>query len=191
LKDVSQSNPDNESFRFALGQAYEYSGPMLEKAGDRQQAQQDYRLAIAIFQEAAVADPKDELAHRFLGFTYQYAGKLLVREGDVPGGLADLHQALAIFQPIVQPRPENDFVLSGTAETYAGMGMAEAALASDKKLPAAQRAQHWREAAGWYKKSLDIWIKMRDRGALALVDVHKPDELTREIAACNDRALRP
>jgi len=37
---------------------YEYSGPILEKAGDRVQALQNYREAIAIFPQARSPIPK-------------------------------------------------------------------------------------------------------------------------------------
>ncbi len=190
LQDSSKKNPDNGSLRFGLGQAYEYSGPILEKAGDRVQALQNYREAIAIFQQASIADPKDELARRFLGFSYQYAGRLLVKEGNIQGGLADLRHALAIFESTLSSDAGNDFAFSGAAETYSGMGFAEAALAASQNVPSARRAQHWREAEAWYNKSLEIWLQMRDRGALARIDADKPEQIATAIAKCHEGLKR-
>jgi tetratricopeptide (TPR) repeat protein len=191
VKNISDKNPDNGALRVGLGQAYEFFGPILEKAGDRVQGLQNCRRAVAIFRQATAADPKDELTRRFLGFSYQCVGKLLVKNGEVEQGLVNLHQALAIFQSAPPAESENDFVLSGTAETYSGMGMAEAALATNKKLVFDQRVRHWREAESWYQRSLEIWAQMRNRGALARVDADKPEELTKEIAKCEARAVHP
>jgi hypothetical protein len=105
-----------------------------------------------------------------------------VKEGNIQGGLADLRHALAIFESTLSSDAGNDFAFSGAAETYSGMGFADAALAASQNMPSAQRTQHWLEAEAYYNKSLEIWLQMRDRGALARIDADKPEQIAKAIA---------
>ena len=100
-----------------------------------------------------------------------------------------LHEAQTIFRSFLTNETKNDFVLSGTAETYSAMGLAHVALAQRAKSTTSQREEHWREARAWFRRSLDIWLDMRGRGALAKVDNEKPQEMMQHLATC-DAALR-
>jgi non-specific serine/threonine protein kinase/serine/threonine-protein kinase len=185
LKGLSERNPDNAPLRFSLGQTYETLGLTLEKTGDLIEALQAQRQALAIFQNVSAADPTDELTKRFLGFSYGDVGRLLIKSHDVTGGLENLQKSLAIFKSLPSADQNNDFALSGMAGTCTGMGMAHAALAMTKGATVGQQLTHWREARSWYQKSLDIWLEMRSRGALARVDADKPQDMAGEIAQCD------
>jgi eukaryotic-like serine/threonine-protein kinase len=190
MKQVSERNPDNATLRFSLGQSYETLGQTLEKIGDLVEALQTQCQAMAIFRSVSAADPADELTRRFLGFSHGEVGKLLVKTGDVTGGLDNLREALTIFKSLPDAEQNNNFALSGLAGTYSGMGLAHAALATAKGMRVGQQSEHWHEARSWYQKSFDIWLGMRSRGALALVDVDKPQEMVREIAQCDTAIAR-
>jgi len=185
MKELSQRNQDNATLRFSLGQAYETLGQTLEKTGALAEALQTQRQAFAIFRNVSYADPTNELSRRFLGFSYGEVGRLLVKKGDLTGGLDDLREALTIFKSLPSAEQNNDFALSGLAGAYSGMGLAHAALATAKGARVEQQLEHWHEARSWYQKSLDIWLGMRSRGALARVDADKPQEMVGRIAECD------
>jgi serine/threonine protein kinase len=190
MTEASERNPDNATLRFSLGQSYETLGQTLEKTGDLVEALQTQRQALAIFRGVSAADPTDELTRRFLGFSYGEVGKLLIKRGDVTGGLDDLREALTIFKSLPSAEQNNDFALSGLAGAYSGMGLAHAALATSKGAGVEQQLEHWHEARSWYQKSLDIWLGMRSRGALASVDNDKPQEMAGGIAQCDTAIAR-
>ncbi len=67
-----------------------------------------------------------------------------------------------------------------------GLGIAHAALAASR-LPAAERASHWRAASASFKASLAFWVEMRDTGRATSADeLGAPDRLAREIARCDE-----
>jgi tetratricopeptide (TPR) repeat protein len=190
MKELSEQNQDSATLRFSLGQAYESLGQTLEKNGDLAEALQTQRQAFAIFQNVSASDPTNELSQRFLGFSYAEVGRLLVKRGDVTGGLENLGNALTIFKTLPSEEQNNNFALSGLGEAYSGMALAHAALAAAKGVSVEQQLQQWREARSWYQKSLDIWVEMRSRGALARVDADKPQEMAGGIAQCDAAIAR-
>ena len=64
-----------------------------------------------------------------------------------------------------------------------------AALGASSNLGATEQRQQWRTARELYARSLDVWQDMQKRGILTAEDATKPQDLTREIARCDD-ALR-
>lgn len=190
MKELSEQNQESATLRFSLGQAYESLGQTLEKNGDLAEALQTQRQAFAIFQNVSASDPTNELSQRFLGFSYAEVGRLLVKRGDVTGGLENLGNALTIFKTLPSEEQNNNFALSGLGEAYSGMALAHAALAAAKGVSVEQQLEQWREARSWYQKSLDIWVEMRSRGALARVDADKPQEMAGGIAQCDTAIAR-
>lgn len=49
----------------------------------------------------------------------------------------------------------------------------------------AERAARWREARGWFERSLNIWNTLRAAGTLSRAETARSDEATREIASCD------
>jgi tetratricopeptide (TPR) repeat protein len=188
LEELSAAAPANAPLREYVAESYEDLGSLLEGNGDLAKALESFRKAQAMFQALAVADPTDVLAKRLLGFTYQQIGCIMVDQGDPARGLESLRSGLAIFQALPAAGPKNIYILSGFADSYFGFGRAYSALASGKNIPLAKQMEHWREARGWYQKSLDIWLDMRSHNGLTPDDSEKPARIAREIAKC-DAAL--
>ncbi len=59
------------------------------------------------------------------------------------------------------------------AETLARLG---AALANDSNSETSRR-----DAAEFYRRSLEIWLTMREKGILSVADADKPDQIAKEI----------
>jgi hypothetical protein len=45
--------------------------------------------------------------------------------------------------------------------------------------------QRWREAHSWYRRSLDIYLDLRNRSSLASGERNQPDAIANEIAKCD------
>ena len=71
---------------------------------------------------------------------------------------------------------------------YASPGKAYTMLAADENTSAKDRVRFWREARTWFKRSMDVWLDLRQHGTLREVDGGKPEEINLEIAKC-DAAL--
>ncbi len=87
-------------------------------------------------------------------------------------------QAAALFavEPVRSEFPAK------LAESYAGMGDAQARLAG--ALPPSARAAQWLAARRSYEESLGIWIALRDRKKLAPDQVDRPAQIEERIARC-------
>ncbi len=101
------------------------------------------------------------------------------------GALESYRKALTYYEALKAANPR----VGADSELYANLGKVHTMLASDAKIPPAERIGHWREARGWYQRSLDAWLDRRHRGMINKDNANKPEEVAREIAKC-DAALR-
>ncbi len=83
-------------------------------------------------------------------------------------------QGAKIEEVLVASSPTNTNAQNTLALLYSQLGQ------SEKEL------KDWPAAKGAYQKSLAIYQDMKGKGTLAAPDATKPDELTREIARCED-----
>ena len=60
-----------------------------------------------------------------------------------------------------------------------------AAYLASKQSPQSGAALHWRDALSRYQKALDIYIRIRARGALHAEHANEPRRLEREIERCS------
>jgi hypothetical protein len=100
--------------------------------------------------------------------------------------LLDLKRALATLEPLDSAHSSSADLRAQMAETYSGLGQAfEVQLRDDKGL--ARRRQDLRTACGWYRKSVDTWLDLRQHNSLDAADRELPDAAARALADCSAR----
>ena len=98
-------------------------------------------------------------------------------------------ESLELTRRFVESDPDDADVQRILGASYRNIGHAHRFLGQDRQRPWSQRLDHWREAESWLKKSLAVFIDMRERGILAKDDAGLPDEIAAEIAACEEKLL--
>ena len=71
------------------------------------------------------------------------------------------------------------------------LGRCHLLAATSPQTEATRRGEHLHDAKSAYQRSLEIWIALRDRGALSVADAGKIDEATRQIALCEAELAGP
>ena len=105
--------------------------------------------------------------------------------GEIIEALNSYRQAIKIREQLSARDPENAEARAELASSYAKLGQAYIALASNPRIRSANRAEKWREARAWLQRSLKIWTIMRDNGTLPGSDEYQPDGIATQIARCD------
>jgi hypothetical protein len=82
--------------------------------------------------------------------------------------------------------PGNAAIRSFFGDTYSDLAEAQATLAASQATPTEQRGERWRSARNLYGKSLEIWLDLQQRKTLGQPDGGKPEEVSRQIARCEE-----
>jgi tetratricopeptide (TPR) repeat protein len=184
-KALSDADPADTNARRQVYATYRQMGNALLLTSNVQGALESYRKALLVFQELSQADPNNTETQYDVALSYRKIGEALTRNGDVASALDNYRQALPGFEALVARSPANAKTRTDLALTYYDLGMARSKFEPAKS----QSEDRWREARGWYQKSLDIYQDMKSKGTLNGTDAGKPDELAKEIAKC-DAALK-
>ncbi|HJQ23336.1 MAG TPA: hypothetical protein VKA60_05430 [Blastocatellia bacterium] len=115
-------------------------------------------------------------------------GGTYVLSGNFTAGLEYHHKAVAGLESLVQSDPNNAVVAGDLAYAHSLIANTHERMA-DAAGSRNQRVQHWREAKGWYQKSLSGWLGLESRGTLANADKGEPERIRQAIAKC-DTALQ-
>ncbi|MBI2838996.1 MAG: protein kinase, partial [Acidobacteria bacterium] len=121
-----------------------------------------------------------------LATSHDRIGELLLETGNVSAALARFRSTLALREKLVKESPTSKQARSGLSGSHSRIGSALNALGDTKG--ARERAEHGRQARGWYEKCLEVLIQMRDNKTLSPSQPRAPDEIRGEIAKC-DKAV--
>ena len=128
----------------------------------------------------SIAKGSDYLEARLqLALAHKYFGNALNKDNRAREALDSYGKALQILDT-ERMRAGNSPAL---ARLYADMGDAETSLASKTMAP-----ETWREAKGWYQRSVDIWKELEQQGSLKPDDAKLLAETLEKISKC-DAAL--
>ena len=175
LEQLSTAYPTNSTVREYLGESYGNVAAVLRRQGRGEQSlQYDYK-ANEIFSQLASADPNNALSRDNYAISEVDIGNEFVQEKHVTQGLPHLRKALSIFEATEK---KSNYNIAGLAESDSALGNAYVVMADKDKSPQ-KRAEHLRDAAQWYRKSLSTWDQEPDHGAL---DPLESDE-TRAVVA--------
>ncbi|HEY1265060.1 MAG TPA: protein kinase, partial [Terriglobales bacterium] len=185
LEEVSRANPNVAPLREYLGEAVLRLAGFKRDQGDGAGALETHRRAHQIFQELVAADPKDSLARANIGFAAVGMGNSLLMSGQPDDAVPVLEAAVASFQAMSPESAGNRYVRTGLASSYAALGGAYLTWAGDLNLSSAERRKKWREARGWYEKSLGVWNDKVKRGELENDEREDVEMVNASLAKCD------
>jgi eukaryotic-like serine/threonine-protein kinase len=185
---LAAANPNDARARRELSVSYSRTGDVFWASGDKNKALENYREALKIREELSAADPTNAQAKRDLAIAYGNLGSTLAEVEDSSGASDALHKSLVIFESLSAKDPSNAVARLDLAFCCTTLAEASATLGSQEKLTAGVREQRWREARAWYQRGLDVYVELRNRGALRPSDSDQPEKIAAEIAKC-DAAL--
>jgi non-specific serine/threonine protein kinase/serine/threonine-protein kinase len=173
-----------------LAYMYNNIGNAMARLGDFKNGLEYLRKGLAAREAVVASDPKSANArHRLAVSTYQLGGAM-VRSGDLAAGIENHRKAVTILEALHQVDPANAAVQGDLAYVYSLVANTLVRMAESEKTRAADKPAHWRDARGWYQKSLIHWTYLRDRGALVKQDEKEPERIAGEIAKCDNALSR-
>ncbi|HLV85598.1 MAG TPA: serine/threonine-protein kinase [Candidatus Sulfotelmatobacter sp.] len=153
MKQLSDANPSNATFREWLGESYGIWADQLKRKADLDGALSLQQRAHDIFSQLNAADPNNRLAADNLAFTKLAMERILIQQGKTQRGIHLARAALVLFEPRGAKDLWNE---TGASMSYYDMGTAYAALAA-RSTSTADQAAEWREARSWYQKADEVW----------------------------------
>jgi tetratricopeptide (TPR) repeat protein len=127
--------------------------------GDIQAALADLRVVVQATGELAEKKPGDIGVRAVRRSAHRRLGDLLREQGDLAGARASLREALRLAEERSTERPDDLGTRWALADTYAGLGRLERAVALEAKHVPAERREAARASVAWHGKSLEIWAR--------------------------------
>lgn len=157
-------DPTSALQRSDLSISYTNLGDILSRMGQLSGALERYRQALAVDQALVAADPKDVRARAYLARTDARIGSVLLKSGNAARSVAYFRRALTMKEELLAADPVNLRNQSDVAAYSAQLGSAYAEMGA--MVPIDKQAEGWQQARSWYQRSLDVWAKLRKKGAL-------------------------
>jgi tetratricopeptide (TPR) repeat protein len=159
-------------------------GRMLTQLGNKKEAFENFHKAMAIGRRLAASDPQNAQASSDLSACYESVGDSQLAFGEVTVAMESYRQAITIREQLSAQDPENAVARAELASSYARLGQAYIAVASSAKVALPNRAESWREAREWLRRSLTVWTSMRENGTLPGSDATELDKIATQITRC-------
>lgn len=229
LEAVLRREPDNLRAKVSLGNAHILIADVLEKMGRREEAVNQYRVAVTFCAGLPAQDLADARLRELLSESHTKLGVVLERMDRREEAIEHYRAVIAIYadSPVKEPADARIRYILRTAHAKLGailkvsapveaMKHLGTALEIDEALDArnlsdatalrfalerknlaematelgdsASAIKHWQAAREWRKKSLAIFLDMRERGMLPVSHTARPEEIEKEITRC-DTAL--
>jgi len=118
---------------------------VLERLGQRNQAIEELRTAVAVAKDLVARDATNISARQLLGVGLRTRASHLLQTGDASGAEHDLQQSQETLANLYRENPNNLMFLRDLADCYRGMG------------DLAARRSDWEGAKLQYQKSLQLW----------------------------------
>jgi tetratricopeptide (TPR) repeat protein len=181
-----KADPKNARLQqFVLENEY-WTGYYLEEKSLPEQALPHLQAALVGYRNLTLADAQDVLAMRYLGKCYMSVGRALAAEGKASQGILSAGEAVRILEALVAAdRADTAFKPSDLAYARSALGEAYSRLAQQSGRSKTAKIASWREARSWYQKSLDTWLRLKEKAPLAQFDAAQPDYISGEISRCN------
>jgi len=126
----------------------------------------------------AKRDPADQRFPEDLGLALRTLADHRLEMGDTAGAERDLQRSLGLLEPLYQANSRNLILLRDLADCYQGFGDLSAS------------RSNWRQALGWYQKSLDLWGRWKQVGASSVYDRQRHDLAARLVAQAAKNSSR-
>ena len=172
IEKLAAESPNDDGHQRNMSFTHLTLGKILVNAGQFEKALSHLRRSLDLSEKLIAKDPEKGETIGDLSAIHSNLGEALTRTGSRAEGLRHLRESLAFYEKSRAAVTGNILMQRDYAETLARLG---AALANDST-----SETHRREAAEFYRHSLEIWLAMREKGILSVADINKPDEIARE-----------
>lgn len=191
-QEVVALSPENAEFRGVQAAIYETAGDVYSAAGERAVALRNYRQSADIVAQSRAADPANADARLRLAAIMNSEAAMLASLRDTTAAAATYQEALQLAHPDIGGPHPNEQALYSTADSYSGLGQAEALLAGSATSRAAQR-EHWQKACSLYRQSLDVWKSVKEPAPISPDGYHAttPNTISRQLALCEHALHSP
>ena len=143
----------------------------LESNGQTNESLKHYSQAEAIYQSLASADPSDVEDRLMLSEIKNGIASVYRQQGNPEKARGEYQDALAITEPLASGNIEAQY---SVFNSYAGLGDTSVALAQ-KAGTSNQRTEDWKQACGWYQKSLSAAQRIPNKSSVDPSGVESPD----------------
>ena len=173
IEKLAAESPNDDGHQRNMSYTHLTLGQILVRAGQFENALPHLRRALGLSEKLIAKDPEKGETVGDLSAIHSNLGEALVQTGSRAEGLRHLRESLAFYEKSRVAVAGNVVIQRDYAETLARLG---AALANDSNSETSRR-----DAAEFYRRSLEIWLTMREKGILSVADADKPDQIAKEI----------
>ncbi|HEY7443533.1 MAG TPA: serine/threonine-protein kinase [Vicinamibacterales bacterium] len=182
-RDLAAKDETNSQLQLDVSISHRQIGDVLAKSNDLTGALRSHSQALDIRQRSAAADPKNTEVQEDLAESYDRMGEVQQKAADAGGALESYLEALKIRQTLAADLTNSE-ARASLASTFANLGRLYSSMASTES--PGQQAAHWHEARSYFQQSLDVLVDLRARGALTPGQSGELDQITAELAKCDD-----
>lgn len=168
IEQLVKDDPKDLRYQTSAAQFNSLFGHLLARAGKPEEAVKYFNRAVELDERVIAADAAQKQAKADLAYAYGGRGNALARTGKTAEGLADERKALTLYEELAAADSSNATLLRNYAETLAATGE-NYLLAGAEKSPD--------KARDFLKRSLVVWLRMREREILSRFDAEQPERL--------------
>ncbi|MBL0170564.1 MAG: hypothetical protein IPP90_07505 [Gemmatimonadaceae bacterium] len=158
----------------------------LAAAHEPDGALEQYHRAAAMKQALRIVEPSNTRHADDLAVIYAGTSAVMVDKKDYDGAEAAMRQSIPLAEAAARRDVRNRKVQVILASTYMAAGRLSARR-SVEAVNSLERTTRCEESTGWYQKSLVIWQRLLESGALPVWLAAKPEEAHKAIARCASR----
>ncbi|HYL39422.1 MAG TPA: protein kinase [Bryobacteraceae bacterium] len=184
------SDPHNTDLRRIRAWDIVRTGEEMGALNDSAGALRKYASALDEFRDLSRADPNNAQFHLDVAEALTRIGAAYLEAGNAGSALTELQNSLSEIALVSRPGDPNAEALAVKAIDQFRIAKAHQQFASDKRRPASQRTEAWRQAETWFERSLPGLEEARRRGALEAVDSQMVDQARTELARCRQQLNR-
>jgi tetratricopeptide (TPR) repeat protein len=168
------SDPGNWSHLNALALVTAWTAAAREIGGDAPGALEKYRAAQEMFEKLAASQPGDADSRVNIAACLNMTGGILLRQIRTGPAREAYRRATSLGEPFAAAQTGGLAARYTMADTYRGLGRVAAANAN------------WQEAKTWFQRSLDMWSRVKNPGAISPngFDTEGPGPVRAELARC-------
>ena len=188
LESLVAADPNDVGVRKQLAIAHRNVGSTLPPE-NRAEASGAFETATDLLAEIVKKDPKNGDFKKHWAFAYLKKSQFQIEIDDPAGAVASAVEGIKIDEALLAGSPADVSAQNTLALLYAQLGASHARWGEKTDAPEEVQRERWRSAKEAYSKALEIYQAMKAKGTLAGADAKKPEQITAEIAKC-DEALK-
>jgi non-specific serine/threonine protein kinase/serine/threonine-protein kinase len=166
FQNLAERDPTNLLARRDVALLFERLGNLQASAGNATAALDNYQRLEEMAREWSNKDASNLVAAHTLGVAHLKVSEMQSRTGDNVKALKSSDAALALFDNLRKRDTANVENQRGLAWAFFRKGDSLASLAQTNRGASASKIERWEEAAGCYRKSLDLFEQIRVKSGL-------------------------